>query len=86
MRQQLRAYRNGQVDLAGLISNWESLYGCLPNMPQAWRDEFWDHWSTLEIVYSVAVVNGQPVESPESKEPISHAIAAVEKLIVGALP
>jgi hypothetical protein len=85
MKQQLRAYRNGRVDLCGLISNFESLYGCLPNMPAPWRAEFREHWGTLEVVYSVAIDNEEPVSSDESTEAIAPALAALERLIEEAL-
>jgi transposase-like protein len=85
MQQQLRAYRSKQVDLSGLISNLASLFGCLPNMPDTWRRKFWEHWGTLKVVYSVAVVDRQAVDSAENEEAIAPALSTIERLVDEAL-
>ena len=81
MLAQFQAYQLGKIDLPWLISSLESLLGCLESLPEAWREEFRDHWGVLEEVYSVAIVREQPVESLENKKLIDSSIGSMRSLL-----
>jgi hypothetical protein len=85
MLNQLAAFEDRSIDLAGLISSLESLLNALENMPEPWMEQIRRRWGVLEEVYSIAVVREQPIESTENRVLVDQAIKEIKGLISVAL-
>lgn len=81
MRSQLEAYAAGRIDLSWLISSLEALQNALESVAEPWRDAFREQWGVLEVVYSVAVVREQQIESAENKALVEPALKRMRGMI-----
>jgi hypothetical protein len=85
MRIQLEAYEVGRIDLSALISSLESLMGVLETIPTIWRQAFRKHWGMLEEIYSTAVVQEEPIETPANASLIAPSLREMRGMIDAAL-
>ncbi len=86
MRDALRLYETGTINLDSLITGLHALFNALEMTDDLWRNEFLRGWGTIEDVYASAMyrVEQSRSENLESilKEPDNQAriSAAIESL------
>jgi hypothetical protein len=64
IRNQIRLYEEGGLELHALVSNLEALMACLTAPDDVWLADFRQQWSILEQVYAVAADRQQDLQRP----------------------
>jgi len=77
-------FEKGILELTSLIDDLESLQGYLQEVDKKWRSEFYKDWGLLEEIYSVAVVENEPI-STSDREKIAQSVKNLKKLAEDAL-
>lgn len=74
MSSQLESYRQGQLDLAGLIQRLDALFNALEAVGASWREAFHEQWFTLEQVFAVSLDRPGKNVIGDSKEILEEAV------------
>ena len=61
MLDRLHRFRSGELSIGPVINDLEALLNELQLANEAWRQEFTDAWSALEIPYAVALDRLEPI-------------------------
>lgn len=78
--QALSAYQAGGTSLRRLIDTLDAIWSGFE--PSEWRDEFREHWWTLEQIYAVALDRGDLADlSSDDTREIGDAVNELEILV-----
>ncbi|MGO4569432.1 hypothetical protein AB4Z52_31400 [Rhizobium sp. 2YAF20] len=70
MIEQLSLFKEQRLSLGLLVSRLKGLASTLELAPPSWKDEFTNHWGTLEIVYAMALNRAERVAGDSHSEVI----------------
>ncbi len=84
MLDRLHRFRSGELPIGPVINDLEALLGELELVDEAWRGEFIEAWSDLEIPYAVALDRLQPI--PDARDAtVADGVEALERLVSAQL-
>ncbi|ETS29634.1 hypothetical protein BB987_17515 [Photorhabdus temperata] len=66
MKETLGAYVENRLPLNVLIDRLRDLLDCLQDVNNEWKEQFYEHWFSLEQVYAVALDRNEPLSQYES--------------------
>lgn len=81
MLTKIDVYKKNKVQLRTLIDDLESLLNLLANIDEKWIDKFLSYWNTLEIIFSINLVENKTVTKIETIK-IKNCLISLENLIM----
>ena len=81
MKETIDGFRRGR-SIGPVIADLEGLVHALEETPEAWKDQFIEEWSVLEVDYAVALDRQQPLPTARDHD-IATALDAMDALIAG---
>lgn len=84
MIDRLDRFRSGQLSIGSVINDLEALLDELQLVDDAWRREFIENWSDLEIPYAVALDRAKPIPTADD-EPVRQALVRLRDLVADRL-
>jgi hypothetical protein len=81
MRQFIKDFETGNLNLRVLIDSLRGLMNCLQTPDNQWKTLFKQEWWTLEEIYSIALDKGQSYLATEVENNIYAAIENMKELL-----
>ncbi|MCK4499629.1 hypothetical protein KAU11_03985 [Candidatus Babeliales bacterium] len=85
MKKTINLYKQGEISLISLINGLDSLADNLQHVDESWKDDFFDEWMRLEIVYSTCADEERDTLNHSEQVVVDEAIKKIELLIAELL-
>lgn len=85
MLETIRQFRDGEINIAQLINNLESLLDVLRDIPDPWRNAFRSKWAVLEQIYAVALDEGVRFLDAKRSQEVEVALEDISAMVRAAL-